>query len=575
MSRASVLVGLGLLGLLAAGCLVGDDFAADTVPDNSAGATAGASGASGASAGTAGSSGIAGTTAGGSAGASASGGSGGSSGQSGSAGTSATAGTGGSGGSQAGAAGDAGSAGVSGASGTAGNAGTSGSSGTAGTAGTAGSAGSGTCDPNEDPGDAIFVSKSGNINSAGTKADPVDSIQAGMDLAVFAGKHRVVVDKGLYNESLSITNEHNGLVIEGAWNKGVGETWKRLCTAEADDAVEVHGKENVTVDVQGTTVPVTLRSMQVFTKLLGDKTDGASGESLIGVRVQSSAALTMNRVKVFSFRAADGGAVEPGDPGSGTQCNGLDQCAAKEIGKDGDPGTTGDVGENSTGGSFTSAGFSPGDGGNGDPGGSGGNGGPGGQGDSNNQCINSCSGSGLCITPSLCSFSNTIVSGEQGRCGCGGTGGGAGRGGKGGGASIAVFVAGKLSASHCEFTSGQGGDGALGSDGGTPGTGSPGEMGVAGTCHLQCVLETGMNGNCTCVVGGMAEQVNGGEPGGNGGNGGPGTTGGAGAGGPTIALVRYTDSQVDLTSVTFATGTPGQGAGDAADGLKQDDLQLL
>ena len=73
------------------------------------------------------------------------------------------------------------------------------------------------CDGSDgDPGDAVYVSvDTGSSSGAGTLADPLDSVQDGIDLAVVEGKLYVLVAEGTYEENIRL---EEGLTLYGGWN---------------------------------------------------------------------------------------------------------------------------------------------------------------------------------------------------------------------------------------------------------------------------------------------------------------------------------------------------------------------
>jgi hypothetical protein len=78
------------------------------------------------------------------------------------------------------------------------------------------------CDGSDgDPGLAVYVSvDDGSPSGAGTLADPLDSVQDGIDLAVLDGKAYVLVAEGIYEEKIEL---EEGLTIKGGWNSDFDE----------------------------------------------------------------------------------------------------------------------------------------------------------------------------------------------------------------------------------------------------------------------------------------------------------------------------------------------------------------
>src|SRR5690606_8298782 len=70
------------------------------------------------------------------------------------------------------------------------------------------------CDPGESPGEGVFVSAAfGLPGGLGTRETPLRSIQDALEAAAAKGLSRVFVDEGTYEESLTLTDRHAGVVV--------------------------------------------------------------------------------------------------------------------------------------------------------------------------------------------------------------------------------------------------------------------------------------------------------------------------------------------------------------------------
>jgi hypothetical protein len=247
-------------------------------------------------------------------------------------------------------------------------------------------------------------------------------------------------------------------------------------------------------------------------------------------------------------------------------CDGLSNC------QDGAAGAPVSVGPDAAAGTFSAAGYAPGDGSDGNPGNAGNNGTAGTAGQQKTGCkYSGCSG--ICSQGTCGDLGgNQVVTGKTGTCGCGGPGGIAGGGGRGGGGSIALFVAGAgaVNVTASELAADVGGNGSGGLLGADGTNGTAGANGTAQTCLGTCYSETPCGG-----CGQNSTQAAGGSKGGNGGKGAAGTAGGGGSGGPSVAVVRYGGAVVMIdaaSQTTFSLG--GKGAGNAPAGTAQADLTV-
>ena len=443
-----------------------------------------------------------------------------------------------------------------------------------------------------DVNDSVFVAPTGTAGAPGTQAMPLNSITAALTQAEMLDRSWVLVQNGVYSESVTLSA---GVSVVG----GYGSTWLRT---------PMHAE----VRNPG---PV-LRAMDISANTLVSQVDftasnASSGQSSIAAWLVRSSGV---RLEDGILRAGDGGAGAggstpsaavsgmPGSAGSrgatGGTCGGVEVasdtmpgmggtgcgCAGGSGGRGGGrapglfflPATAGFTGfcvgsmvppggragvsgpggrgtDGPTGapgsagagaaplGIFTEAGYAPSGGGMGAAGAVGiaASGGGGGTSD--------------CRTDENCIRSG----GAGGGGGGGGCSGQAGVGGAGGGASIALLLwQCRPVLVRVQLQSGDGGAGGRGSEGGPGGMGGPGGApgeAAAGTCSF-----------------GPGASHPGGR-GGSGGAGGSGGGGGGGTGGPSIGIVLGPDSDqgAGSSAVSITTGeggTRGLGGGTAASG---------
>jgi hypothetical protein len=433
------------------------------------------------------------------------------------------------------------------------------------------------CDGIDGDSDAsIFVASYGDDANDGTKSAPLQSIQAGIDAAAQdPDRSWVLVEAAMFEESIELSD---GVHVVGGYAFG----WKR---GQGGPTLIRGGNPVVRgVDITTRTVLADLEIEHV--------SGAAAGESIIGVYLENSGAVELQRVKIVGGVAGDGAGGVQGDsgdrgtngkrggdgverggwgssdptcrwdsePSPGAQvtssCGGLEGGAGGKpghsdgggrAGAPGGGGTGGGAGgpekQNGGGGDDGAAGASGSPGAGGQQGGSfsgmqwvGNDGAPGTDGEGGDGGGGGGGGGG---GTSYCdSFGGGGGSGGTG--GCGGKGGG---GGEHGGASVALFLvqSADVTLVDCEIFGGSGGAGGIGGAvgrGGQPGTGG---------------------------AGGSGEDDSGrGGTGGDGGSGGDGGAGGGGAGGPSFAI--YTDTALisDPVDTTIEKGTGGQGGSAAS-----------
>lgn len=414
------------------------------------------------------------------------------------------------------------------------------------------------CDVGEavDATQGVFVSStSGNDLWDGSDSAPVKTLTRGIERARALGKQTVYLDEGNYNESVTITGPEP-LVIRGGWKRG-GAIWNRLCPGRA--SAQITGNPPVAITAISTGAGSALKTLTVRLSPTVDAGADLSGGSSIGVLVAGSSDFELFDVDIATQPAASGGPTTPRvDPGA-VACAGWGDCSNGAAGID-QPQTRAAA----DAGSFSAAGFKPGDGVAGvGSGGNGENGDAGTAGDSATKCYGSCT-----CTSNNCNNNNDWGprSAGNGKCGCGGKGGPPGSAGHGGGASVA-FLAVNTTAnvSWSRLAAGRGGDGSPGGDG-TAGSPTPGTYGQGTTCTPDaCVEVVSCNPSGACYPAGDAGYVPlvlvGGHAGGAGGRGGLGAPGGGGAGGPSHAIASVGTSTVSVIHSTCRLSADGGGFG--------------
>lgn len=478
-----------------------------------------------------------------------------------------------------GSAGTSGSGGAAG-SGAAGSGGAGGSGASGGTASTGGSGGTTpTCDETASPADeacvidddlAVFVSPAGGVDSAGTQADPLKSVQAGLAKAKAAGKRLFVcADGGDFEENLALGAALAGVEVWGGFK----------CDGWGFDA----GLKATVAPVSGVPISATGIDAETSFRYVRFRAPAgvAPGESSIAGFVSESSALSFEQVEFVaqsgvsgvagtrtdvsapdaselngrgasgdaggqsrSFtcdhtgettrggRGGEGAPADRGDDGlpvitspnpDGGRAGELGGDCSTGVGRAGNPGPDGTSGVSAaTLGTLTVNGWAPEGGTEGRHGrvGQGGGGGRGG------------------------------LTGGGGGGGAGGCGGAPGGGGGGGGASVALLLFNSpIQLKDVELTAADAGDG---------GAGAAGQKGLNG----------GFAGNPAAD----------GCGGGRGGQGGAGGGGGGGAGGVSVGVLHLGGAPVcEGGSITVgAPGAPGSaGSGSAAAGVPGEATEVL
>ncbi len=422
------------------------------------------------------------------------------------------------------------------------------------------------------PGEGIFISTiHGDDSGTGSAALPVKSINRALEIAeqMFATqifeKVTVYLHEGEYfsgDGELALNDAFSGVTFSGGWKTdGKGEWWFDT-SPDARDNTRLVSESCVGVSV--TDAAIGFDTVTIVSKNEGDTVNDVEGESCYGVWVSGGSDVEFVNATVLAGAAGHGGLatqiLDPADaPDCGAQQTTSLSCATGSGGQNGVNGVP------SQGGTYTAAGYLPGNGEHGVPGTPGQNGQTGGAGQQIT-CALSCGvrqymgGTWLCFTESTIQ-----VAGTPGRCGCGGRGGEAGAGGLGGGASVALFVSSDsavVGLKHTRLVAGDGGNGSDGVMGFIGGTGNQGKAGVSAPCDSCDGNATNGQNNCQIPT----TAVAGGASGGPGGHGGVGGNGGSGAGGPSVGIVMANPDNVYLDNPEFVLGNGGIGGLDAVDG---------
>ena len=429
--------------------------------------------------------------------------------------------------------------------------------------GNAGTGGQPSCNTQDVPTTAVFVSAAnGNdTTGSGTKLLPYASINAGLAAAKTLGVPLVAVEDGTYRENVVFQASHGGIFVQGGF-KSVGASWTRDCDPNVAQRTVIASPGAAGVTVSGVTNTAGLRDLMVATKAKGASPNNAVGESVYGIMVTgASASFRLEGVQVQAGDGGNGGAVTTTPAQAGTKACGdrISTCGSAAP-------TAGTVGGRQAGaitsGTFNPTGYVATNGPTGNAGGPGGNGT---KGTANSAtCATGCSCRDTVLGCQLgcgsCSGSQTVQ--NWGLCGCGGDGGPGGVGGNGGGASIAVFVSGdgaKVAVVNSQLAAGNGGAGAAGGVGGKGGAAQSGARAGDYACASGCGTEVGCpNAGC----GAQFTALTSGNAGGTGAAGGDGGNGGGGSGGPSFGFVTVGTAQVLTVGTTVTFGSAGAGYND-------------
>ena len=139
----------------------------------------------------------------------------------------------------------------------------------------------------------IFVSPNGNFGASGTKADPVKTINEGVEKATATKRTRVYVCEGTYAESISLTS---AIGIYGGYD----------CTFQyTKGKPQITSASGVGVAVRSVTDAVVVEDMIIK----ASSRQATPGDSAIAVLVLGSASVTLRRVELTA------GAGQPGQKG--------------------------------------------------------------------------------------------------------------------------------------------------------------------------------------------------------------------------------------------------------------------
>ena len=436
---------------------------------------------------------------------------------------------------------------------------------------------------------AMYVSgATGSDSNPGTKAQPVKTINKGVQQAQIQGKTTILVTGGsTYSESVSMSN---GIGIYGGYVIGGKNTWSRsLGSVTKISSSSGPGAQTVGVTANAIDSPTTLQLVTIETStgnsggggnfgFYANQGDGmviehctfdvgkggvgsngvAGSKGSAGVKGSNGSSGSSNSTSGGQGGNGGGGCSSGGKGGSGGHnagggangstggnsggsggagAGGGNDCS--DAGSGGNSGSGVGNASNGTGGSggSVSGGFWAGTSGQGGVSGvSGRGGGGGGGGAGGSSCASCTTGCNLGFAGCVCNADRGGGGGGGGGGGCGGSGGSAG---SGGGGSFGVFLHNAFAdISNCTITTAGGGNGG---NGGIRGTGGSGGSGGSGG-----------NGPDDAGSGGGGGD---GSPGGNGGH------GGGGAGGASYGIYKAGNASaiIDLETITFTIGGGGSG----------------
>ncbi|MDP9035866.1 MAG: hypothetical protein M3O50_13780, partial [Myxococcota bacterium] len=164
----------------------------------------------------------------------------------------------------------------------------------------------GTADPKDTPcviDDAygVFVSGSGADGAAGTMADPLKTISAGIARAVKVGKTRVYACRGSYAESVVLDSAHDGLEIYGGFVCVGGWRW----TGEKAQ-VQPESAPRYALRVESTTKPTLLQDLAFASGDPRSSVGQSVAPSSVAAFVQGTSLLTLVRVQLHAGAGAYG-----------------------------------------------------------------------------------------------------------------------------------------------------------------------------------------------------------------------------------------------------------------------------
>jgi hypothetical protein len=426
------------------------------------------------------------------------------------------------------------------------------------------------CNPEEAPGDGLFVSGQGDDSAGdGSPGLPFKTITKALEKATSGTALRIHLDAGVYAEQVTVPKLKADVTIDGDW-RATGVVWTRACGPNRRGLTIVRSPTAVGVRVDSVGAALTIQNLTVMTRAEGPAVPppDSPGESTYGVFIRGAGTkVSLINVEV---RAGSGGAAgkatNPPKPATVSTC----ACQGSSIGANGldgaDPPSP--AGGASAPGGFSAEGFLASDGNPGAGGIAGANGGPPGTPLSFATCAMSDCNSG-CNCPkttntALPTCVNYVGKSQlPGACGCGGLAGGVGGSGHGGGASVALFIANKgaiVSLDHVLLAAKDGGAGASGGLGGSGGDATAGAAGPPLTCYPNRYCWNQGPG-CTAAVVDGTPSTTFAQAGGNGGKGGHGQGGGGGAGGSTVGIAIVDAADVKESGVGIVIGKPGVAGG--------------
>lgn len=334
-----------------------------------------------------------------------------------------------------------------------------------------------------DHGDAIHVSTTGSPNGLGTIADPLLTIQSGINAAVSSSKTFVLVGSGNYNENVTI---EDGIFLLGSMDLGF-----LTRSTDMNPSVITGDGASPALIAFNITNPTEVDGFQVWSP-----NSGGSGASAIGIFLQDCTDSLVFRDNIIGADdAEDGVDGSLGSDGSNGNngLNGLDTalttCVGSRLGGSGGSNICNGVNISGGDGAFSSCPFASINGNNISSGvqpygvdGYGNNGGFGGTGACDG-ILDFRYGCGSCIIDTACNGSGDI-----------GTNGGEGIEGSGGsGATSSGYLVGMQWVSQ---NGTNGADGTNGSGGGGGGAGSGGDSNSCGTAHGSGTGGGGGSGGC-------------------------------------------------------------------------------
>jgi len=409
---------------------------------------------------------------------------------------------------------------------------------------------------------AVFVDgNGGSPTNPGTKANPLDTVQAGINLAAtFSPPRDVYVSAGTYPENLTLAS---GVRVYGGYN--AGSAWSR----NNSNLVTLQGQPvaGTCAAVYGNTLtgPVVLDRIDVNGANAPSASQNTYGILLIDCPVN---VVVIHECEIVGGAGGNG---VGGSTGSTGNSGSSGSSASSRFGASGGTGAyTG--GGGGTAPNIGTVGSQSGSSGSGPTGGAGGGGGASGHNDGYAGAAGGVGNPGIDGTGA--SGSGSVVSGIwAGSSGASGGIGANGSGGGGGGSGRTVFSGPTWFIGGGGGGGGGGGYGGFGAGGGGPGGGSFGVYLIRSYVEVTASLVTSGTGGAGGAggdgglggaggSGGSGASGNGGDgaAGGSGGDGGRGGHGGGGLGGASYALFRAdTSSDADDTGTSLLVGSAGTG----------------